>query len=322
MRHYFTYFDRNYISRGLALLGSLEEHASPFTLWVLCLDETTSAVLRALAHPSVRLIELRELERFDPELLGVKGSRSTVEYYFTCGPCLPPYIFSQEPDLDALTYLDADLLFYSSPEPIYLEMGTSSVGIIPHRFPPQLAHLAVHGTYNVGLIVFRNDQRGKTVLDSWRTQCLDWFYDRIEGERFADQGYLNQWPAFPGVHVVKHKGADVAPWNFMQYAIPTSGPVTIDGDPLIFYHFQGVRQLGGGLWDLGLHGYGSMPSPLRQRLYAPYIEKLNSAAAVARQLGATGIGGGRTIRDRARSWRRLVRTILRGQLMFVPSRRP
>ena len=37
MRHYCTYFDEGYLSRGLVLYRSLEALGEPFRLWVLAL---------------------------------------------------------------------------------------------------------------------------------------------------------------------------------------------------------------------------------------------------------------------------------------------
>src|SRR5437899_3343295 len=80
-------------------------------------------------------------------------------------------------------------------------------------------------------------------------------------ELYADQGYLNDWPdVVPGTIVVDRPGVGLAPWNFMRYMIELStDPPTVNGDTLVFYHFQGVKQIGPWLWDTGLTIYGSMP---------------------------------------------------------------
>src|SRR5579871_3227212 len=136
-----TYFDRSYLSRGLALYGSLVRYATPFHLWVLCLDSTTREVLESLDLPGVRLIPLEILEAGDPELAAIKRTRSRIEYYFTCTPCLPRFIFQQhDPDIRSLTYLDADLCFYANPAPLLAAIDDHSIAVIPHHIvapPPE-----------------------------------------------------------------------------------------------------------------------------------------------------------------------------------------
>ena len=68
MIHYCTYFDRNYLTRGCALLASLRRYSDPFMLWVLCFDDETYEVLSSLKEPDVRPIRLEEFERGDDAL--------------------------------------------------------------------------------------------------------------------------------------------------------------------------------------------------------------------------------------------------------------
>ena len=123
MYYFCTYFDRHYIDKGLALYHSLVRHCSPFQLWILCMDDDTYHILSEMQLPQVHLIALTEFERDDKLLLQAKANRSLIEYYFTCTPSLPIYILNHIPEVDLITYLDADLYFFSSIEPIYRELG-------------------------------------------------------------------------------------------------------------------------------------------------------------------------------------------------------
>jgi hypothetical protein len=118
-RHFATYFDRHYLSRGLALYESLRLHSPGFTLWVLCLDETTELVLRALALPSVELFTLKALENELPALLAVKPERTFLEYYWTLTAAWTLHVMESHPGIDLLTYVDADNFFYADPSPVY-----------------------------------------------------------------------------------------------------------------------------------------------------------------------------------------------------------
>ena len=123
MRYYCTYFDRHYLSRGLALFESLQRHeTAPFTLFVVCMDEITRAVLAELALPGMRLIPLHEIERRDEALLATRRSRSLVEYYWTMTPTIILRVLERHREIDLLTYLDADLFFFAPPQPIFEEL--------------------------------------------------------------------------------------------------------------------------------------------------------------------------------------------------------
>lgn len=315
MIHYCTYFDRNYVTRALALHRSLVRHSPPFTLWALCFDDDAYAALEALQIRGVEPIRLADLEAADPDLAAVKGSRTTIEYYFTASPRLPRYVMREHPQVDLITYLDADLLFYSSPQPIFDELGAGSVLIVPHRFPEQLRELEMYGVYNVGLLSFRNDTDGRAMLERWGEQCLEWCYDRVEDGRFADQGYLDAWPGQPGVVVLQHPGAGLAPWNYMRYQIDlTDRPPTVDGRPLVFYHFQGVKAIGPGMWDVALDRYGGAMNPAVRGLYDGYVRELQSAARTLRSRGA-GSPKALSIRLPGYSWREVIGRMRRGQVI-------
>ena len=278
MKSFCTYFDKHYLVKGLTLYLSLMKHAEPFTLYVLCLDEFTFRTLRTLGRPNLIPISLESFERGDDALREAKNNRDRVEYFFTCSPSLPLYVFREYRQVDLISYLDADLFFYSSPGPIYSELGNRSVSIIGHRFPEHLKSLERYGVYNVGMISFRNDRYGLECLQVWRQQCLEWCYDRVEGGRFADQKYLDEWPGRfnPHVAVLRHKGANVAPWNWMNYEIRCSnGEIEVDGQPLIFYHFAELKILNRWLCNPTLSKYGRGSLALRRYIYRPYLRALS-----------------------------------------------
>ena len=281
MLYFCTYFDSNYLTRGLALYRSLVRHTMPFRLWVLCFDDLTHEILQKLALPQVHPILLADFECGDEQLLRAKGNRSRIEYYFTCTPSLPLYILRNHPEVDVITYLDADLFFFSEPSPIYQELGGGSVLIIGHRFPPHLSHLETRGIYNVGLLSFRRDDAALQCLHWWREQCLAWCYDRVEERRFADQKYLDDWPTrFQRVVVLQHKGAGLAPWNVANYCLRMdNGQVAVDSQPLVFFHFHGFKQVRQWLYQPGLVEYRVRADSLLKRyIYGPYIRELQGAA--------------------------------------------
>ena len=278
MLYYCTYFDIHYLIKGLALYRSLVRQAIPFRLWVLCFDEPTYEILRHLELPEIVPISLAEFEEEDAELLKVKANRSRVEYYFTCTPSLPLYVLNHNADIDVISYLDADLFFFSHPAPIYEELGDQSILIVGHRFPPHLSEREqLNGTYNVGFLSLRKNSIGLQCLEWWRERCLEWCYDRPEDGRFADQKYLDDWPVrFQEVVVLQHKGAGLAPWNVTNYTLNlTNDQVLVDSQPVVFYHFHGFRQIYRWLYDPQLTAYGARADHLlKYHIYYAYIREL------------------------------------------------
>jgi len=249
-RHFCTLFDAGYLLKGVAMLRSLAKHCSGAHVYVLCMSAETEEILARLAMPHVTCIPLATLET--PELLAVKPGRSVAEYCWTLSPSLPSYVLANYPQVEQITYVDADLLFYSPVQPLFDEMGDASVTIIEHRFTPRLQHLEANGRFCVEWVSFRRDEEGLACLDRWRLQCIEWCFYRLEDGRMGDQKYLDEWPArYASVHVLEHPGAGIAPWNYAQYTFgrDASDRITVDGAPLIFYHFHQFQLLDNGKFD-------------------------------------------------------------------------
>ena len=134
------------------------------------------------------------------------------------------------------------------------------------------------------------------------------------------QGYLAV-PASgsgPGVVVLQHPGADLAPWNVAGHRLDlTPDPPTVDGQPLVFYHFQGVKQVGPGLWDVALDVYGVRDRQLRDRLYRHYIRAVLKAGRAVRRWPWSRSPGGASIRFPNVGRRVVYRRWRRGQVIVV-----
>src|SRR6185437_11052716 len=123
-------------------------------------------------------------------------------------------------EIEILSYLDGDLYFFSDPEPIFESFKAFSSLVIAHRFHPRRKFMEVYGLYNVGWLSFRRDTDGLACLAWWRDRCIEWCYDFVEADRYADQKYLNQFPLlFGNLKIIEHKGANLAAWNLRNYRL-------------------------------------------------------------------------------------------------------
>lgn len=328
MYYFCTYFDHRYLSRGLALYRSLRRHCPSFRLWVLCMDRKCYEVLSQLSLADIYLIALEDFERGDHELLRARQNRSLIEYYFTCTPSLVLFILNNWPEVDLITYLDADLFFFAEPAPIYDEIAGHSIAIIEHRFPPHLRDRERYGIYNIGWLSFKCDEFARNSLLWWRERCIEWCYDRVEDGRFADQKYLDDWPArFQSVVVLQHKGANLAPWNLANYTIRTNGNfLLVDEDPLIFFHFHGLERISKLIFDPDLSNYKvTLSRVVRRSIYLPYIHTLLNVSKkvspffekASLQSSIRGEKRRSRAHHRVTRLRRMCKGVLNGKLLLV-----
>jgi len=290
-RNFCTLFDSNYLLKGVAMLRSLFKHCPGAHVHLLCMDEQTREIIAGLGFPSLTCISLAEIE--DAALLEAKKDRSVAEYCWTLSPVLPSYVLANNPGISMLTYIDADLLFYSPVQPLFDEIGAASIAIIEHRFTPRLQHLEENGRFCVEWVSFRRDEQGMACLARWREQCIEWCYYRLEEDRMGDQKYLDAWPArYPATHVLQNPGAGIAPWNYAQYAFGrlADGTPSVNGAALIFYHFHQFQLLDNGRFDR-LSAFYTSECAEPDVVYDAYEVALTSAVKEVRRIKSGFLAG-------------------------------
>jgi hypothetical protein len=259
---------------------SLSEHSSNFTLYIFPFDSTSESVLRALNLEHVVIITLTDFET--PELLEVKKERSKAEYCWTCTPSVISYVLRNF-GVDNCTYVDADLFFYSNPAILISELSKTgkSVLITEHRYSliPKIYEEKRSGRFCVQFMTFLSEAKSLEILDTWRLQCIEWCFARHEDGKFGDQKYLDVWPLiYENVHILVNEGGGVAPWNIQKYrfikscktitGIFRSNGIQFD---TVFYHFQYVKFLKNGTFDIGWY---IISSHVKKIFYSPYIMHL------------------------------------------------
>jgi hypothetical protein len=157
-------------------------------LYIFAFDDISHPILSELSPPNITIISLEKFET--PDLLKIKPTRTTGEYCWTCTPfviyhCLKKY------DLGHCTYIDADLYFYADPSVFMEEIQDKSVLITSHNYAPEYDQTDTFGKYCVQFMTFKNDSPEIKVLNSWKKDCLNWCYARVEDGKFGDQKYLD-----------------------------------------------------------------------------------------------------------------------------------
>jgi hypothetical protein len=260
------------------MLDSLSKNCSTAKVYVLCMDDLTYKILNDLDRSNLVLIKLSDVE--DVDLLNVKKNRTKAEYCWTLTPSICLYVMNTYHHVNYLTYLDADLMFFSDVAPLFEEIGTNtSIAVIEHRFTPRLRALEIYGRFNVEWVSFRKDSQGMRCLRKWRAQCIEWCYARLEDGKMGDQKYLDSWPLEFGssLHIIENIGAGVAPWNFANYKYHESdSKIFVSNQALIFYHFHQFQIMDNGRFSYmsKIHsGEDNIPS----LIYDKYIGEINNA---------------------------------------------
>ena len=279
MNRYCTYFDHQYLDRGLAMIRSLRRVDPDCRISVLCLTPECERVLARLHEPGVTWTTLADFERENPDLLAVKDDRSLRDYYFTLSGCTVSSALAAADPGDIVTYLDADLMFYSSPAPIFEAIANASIGLVGHRYHWWAKRLEKYGRFNVGWVSFRADATGLEAARWWRNSCIEWCYGCVDGDRFADQKYLDHiFLKFPNVTEVTHPGANVGPWNICRHTIApgAQGTFVVDGKfPLIFFHFAGLKEIEPNVFlGSNISYLGPFSAMVRNDIYGPYVAHL------------------------------------------------
>ncbi|MFA6598971.1 MAG: glycosyl transferase [Ignavibacteriaceae bacterium] len=288
MYNFCTLFDTHYISRGLTLYYSLEKNCEDFHVYIFAFDDKCFSILTQLQLKKATIISLKEFE--DEELLRIKPSRSIGEYCWTSTSSTILFILEKY-KVESCTYLDADLNFYSSPKPIFDELGDGSILLTEHRYSPEFvkSDFKKSGKYCVQFITFKNDERGLTALRWWRERCLEWCFAYYEDGKFGDQLYLEDWTErFEGVHVMQHLGGGLAGWNVQQYDfISKDGKyfgiekTTQKEFEVIFYHFHYLLFYSNGDIELGRR---YLSPEVHNYFYKPYIQQLEKAKEIIRNI--------------------------------------
>jgi hypothetical protein len=235
--------DARYLAQVIVMHRSLREVLPDAQNDVLCMDSRSKRALEAIALPGLVPVSLEELERSDPELLTARAGRSRHEYSQTAKPALCLDLLERHGDAEWVTYVDADSMFFGHPGPLFEELRGSSIGILGHRFAPRFRSRARWASpYCPSWVSFATDARAAEVAGWWRQRCLEWCFHRVEADRHSDQGYLRDWPQrFAGVHVLQHPGIGPAPWTRNESLSRDGAAITIEGRPLILFHYQSLR---------------------------------------------------------------------------------
>ncbi len=281
-RHWATYCDSAYLPRLKALHASMVRHCGPFELHVLAWDDGVAnwCTENDFPHQHVDSFFAKHPELGFGELPG--PPRTKVELMWTAGPRWIADVMERTGE--PVTYCDSDVMLFSSPEPVFAEIGGAPAAVVPHGFasasqglpgPTWQTH-QVFGEFNVNFVYAADAHFPKM----WAKQTREWCYDRVEQVtnedwtlKYGDQKYLEKWRE-GGAHVIRHPGAAPGPWCVHTRALDVrDGVIHFGNRPLIAYHFSGYREGPHGIEQLSRPEY-AISERQGEIIYTPYIRAL------------------------------------------------
>ncbi len=281
-QYFCTIAGTKYLIKVLTLYYSLERCSGNFNLVVCCIDDFIYHVLNNMKLKEVILIDIRSLET--DELKKAKSSRTVSEYCWTLKPWLVSYLLDHY-KMDSIIYCDSDIYFFSDTKRIYKDWGDASLYLCPQRDLDWVEKK--YGTYQAGLIGFKNNSIGKKAAAWWKSRCLEWCYSRDNDEkgRWGDQKYLDQIPRlFADTKISGHFGINAAPWNTVynnNYKITKKNEdVFIQEYPLVAYHFSCIDIFNKEQYDLWNLSKINIPNVIRNKIYLPYLVRIRSAIEI------------------------------------------
>lgn len=239
-----------------------------FIFYTLCADDETYNLLKALDWKGIHPVHEEQL---DKEIISLKTTRKLHEYCWTLKPVIIEKVLMENPEVTRVTYMDSDLYYYRSPNPIFKNQQDCSVLLIVEE-KKRTENSRNTGKYNSGFLSFKHNEQGLACVRWWKERCIESCTIDFDANVFGDQLYLEQMPQlFTGVCDVATKGVNIGPWNYLKYRYRViKGKSYVGKHPLIFFHFSGFRIQAKNQVKL-IHGFDRN----RPAIFKEYIQVIN-----------------------------------------------
>lgn len=280
-----TYFDSNYLDKGIALIESLEKVCAFFRIYIFAIDKKAKYVLSKQQYKNAIIVDIKDVE--SPDIIFEKNKRTPAEYCWMLTPIIIKYVLEKYSEPHC-TYVDADLYFFNSPESninMIIDSG-ADVSLVEHRLGKGKKNRILekkNGRYCVEYNFFRNTTNGINVLNWWGKKCMESTSLVADGEVFGDQKYLDKFELlFDKVLVNNDMGIGIAPWNIGQYKKEKyklfEEEIRYKHTTVtpIFFHFHQLEYIDNNTINIHVHTrkYG-ISKQLVKEVYLPYLKKIS-----------------------------------------------
>lgn len=279
----------NYLPKARVLAKSVKA-AHPDSRFIVCLLEREVPTDAQGDAPIDDIVLARNLgfAAFEPFIF----KHAIVEASTAVKGQLFIHLMERYADERKFVYLDPDIKVFTPLAEVEAALDAHAIVLTPHLCHPEETLDAVrdnelsalqHGIFNLGFLAVARTAEADRFIRWWASRLEMYCYDDTPRGIFTDQKWIDLAPCYFEVHILKHPGYNVAPWNLSRRRIEdTGGAYTVNGEPLRFYHFSGLDS---GAGDRMTKKYAPDPQDAMHGILAEYKGELEAAGQ--RTLGKT-----------------------------------
>jgi hypothetical protein len=246
----FTLCSANYLAHAKTLGDSLRERNPNFHFVIGLVDRMPKELSQSYCEP-FEVIPVEELGL--PQFADMRQKYNIVELNTAVKPFYMAFLFERDPSLEAIIYLDPDILVCGSFAALLGKLKNSSIVLTPHICTCDGSATNIYyeklmlsnGVYNLGFIATSRSEETNAFLKWWQIRLQDHcFYRPGVAGSFFDQLWMGLAPLyFRGVYVETDPGYNMCYWNHFErhLSLHNGRYVVNDHHDLVFFHFSGYR---------------------------------------------------------------------------------
>jgi hypothetical protein len=274
---FFTICSRNYLAYALTLQQSLKRHAPDAPFFIYLAD----APLDPLDTPDANIIPANEIGLLN--LLDMAFRYTVMEFNTAIkADCFLDLLTRR--GFEAAVFLDPDIQIFAPLSEVHAALGSGASAVLtPHLLEPLPAdahpgeaEILKSGVFNLGFAAFAKTPESLAFIRWWAGKLHTDCYSAPEKGLFVDQKFVDLAPAFiERLTVLRHPGYNVAYWNTAsRFVAGKEGAFTVNGAPLVFFHFSGVVPGQPDIYSKHLSGRQPDVAPAISELVRLYLSEL------------------------------------------------
>jgi len=259
MRHCaFTICAKNYIGLAKILERSLKQYNPECDFFIFVADEfDNNEDMKNLPNNVIIARTVLDMDKAKWNDLSFKYNLT--EFCTSIKPYCFLYLF-ENTHYNTFIYLDPDIYFFNSLTPVYDALSAHSIVLTPHILNIDIRDngenisdaILLAGVFNLGFLALKKDEYSAKMIKWWAYQLDDKCFMENFDQYYTDQKWMNFLPIFfnnNALHIIRHKGLNVAPWNYYEreiivhyngtLGVKYRGDFSTTVDELVFVHFSG-----------------------------------------------------------------------------------